>query len=112
MDAAGLLAVIGGGTIKRTETFLLRQSLQSKRITALALDREFGLNQPSQMLEHSRLSQEESRHTSHQILAAQETDAGNKRMKKKSSPARRRKKPANVASLEASTVNWPGLAGC
>lgn len=65
--------------IKRTETFLLRQSLQSRMITALAMDREFQLNRLSQMLEHSRLSQEESRHLSHQILAAQETDAGRTR---------------------------------
>jgi hypothetical protein len=49
--------------IKRTETFLLRQSLQSNIIIALAMERKFQLNQPSQnqpsqTLEHSRLGQE------------------------------------------------------
>jgi len=65
--------------IKRTETFLLRQSLQSNMITALAMEKKFELNQLSQMLEHSRFGQEESRHLSHRILAAQETDAGDTR---------------------------------
>jgi hypothetical protein len=70
--------------IKRTETFLLRQSLQSNIIIALAMERKFQLNQPSQnqpsqTLEHSRLGQEGLWHLSHLILAAQETDAGLRR---------------------------------
>jgi hypothetical protein len=50
--------------IKRLETFLLRQSLQSNMITALAMKMEFQLNQPSQTLECSRLGQEELPHLS------------------------------------------------
>ena len=65
--------------IQRTETFLLRPSLPSNIITALAMERKFQLNQPSQTLDHSRLGQEELRHLSHLILAAQETDAGLRR---------------------------------
>jgi hypothetical protein len=62
--------------IKRTATFLLKQSLPSDMITALAMERKFQLNQPSQTLGHSRLDQEETRHLFHQILAARGTDAG------------------------------------
>jgi hypothetical protein len=50
-------------------------------MTALAMERKFQLKQLSQTLEHSRLGQEELRHRSHQILAAQETDAGDTRRK-------------------------------
>jgi hypothetical protein len=50
-------------------------------ITALAMEKKFQLNQLSQTLEHARLSQEELRHLSRQILAAQETDARDTRRK-------------------------------
>jgi hypothetical protein len=45
-------------------------------MTALAMKREFQLNHLSQTLEHLRLGQEELRRLSHQVLAAQETRAG------------------------------------
>jgi hypothetical protein len=57
--------------IKRTEIFLLRQSLPSSIITSLAMERKFQLNQPSRTVDHSRPGQEELRHQSHLILAAQ-----------------------------------------
>jgi len=45
-------------------------------MTALAMEKQFQLNQLSQTLERSRLVQEELRHLSYQVLAAQETRAG------------------------------------
>lgn len=62
-------------------TLLLRQSLQSDIIAALAMEEKFHLNQLSQTLEHARLGQEELQLLSHQILAAQETDGGDTRRK-------------------------------
>jgi hypothetical protein len=45
------------------------------------MEKKFQLNQLNQTLEHSHLSQEELRHPSRQILAAQETEAGDTRRK-------------------------------
>jgi hypothetical protein len=45
-------------------------------IAALAMERKFQLYQPSQTLDYSRPGQEELRHPSYQMLAAQGTDAG------------------------------------
>jgi chemotaxis response regulator CheB len=67
------------------------------RITLLAMEKKFQLNQLSRIVEYSRLSQGELRHASCQILAAQETHGGIKRMKKKSSSARRKQKPLKTA---------------
>jgi len=47
---------------------------------ALAVEREFQLNQPGQTLEHSRLGQTGLRHRSHPMLAAPETDPGFRRV--------------------------------
>jgi len=66
---------------KRTETFLLKESLPSNMITALAMEKKVQLSQLSQTVEPSRLGQEQLRQFSHQILAAQEADAGGTRRK-------------------------------
>ena len=44
-------------------------------MTALAMEKQFQLNQLSQTLEHLRLGQEKLRRLSCQVLAAQEKDA-------------------------------------
>ena len=66
---------------ERTDTFLLKLSLPSNMITALAMEKKFQLSQLSQTVEHSRLGQEELRQLSRQILSAQEADAGDTRRK-------------------------------
>jgi len=55
---------------------VLRQLLEPNRITLLAMGKKFQLKQPSQTVKRARPSQEELRHLSHQILAVQETNAG------------------------------------
>ena len=55
---------------------LLRQSPQSNKLTPLAMEKKFQLNQPRQTLEQPRLGQEMGRRLSHQIRAARATDAG------------------------------------
>jgi hypothetical protein len=55
---------------------VLRQLIESNKITALVMEKKFQLKQPSRTLERARPGPEELRQLSHHILAARKTEAG------------------------------------